>query len=196
MTDEEQKPAEIMPETEKLVVDWAGWAGRKKEKRVINWAGKKQPYLVSPRIWTTRSGQGKWEKEVRETPYLTSDRDYVKVVKGPGIIVAYGISLPEEEQRIKTEQELTELLQSGRTYNIFVDWFIGQKFNDWQNARLKHVVSGRFEGSSVFFDSNGELYDCLSLKGKIIDDFDFCNPGKTAKQRMEGILAEVDWRTK
>jgi hypothetical protein len=196
MTDKEQKPGEIMPETEKLLIDWAGWAGRKKEKRVINWAGKKQPYLVSPRIWTTRSGQGKWEKEVRETPYLTSDRDYVKVVKGPGIIVAYGISLPEEEQRIKTEQELTELLQSGRTYNIFVDWFIGRKFNNWQNKRLRRVLSGDLIGGSVFFDSQGEFYDFMNLRGHEMDDYDFCDPDKTAEKRMEEILAEVDWRTR
>ena len=174
--------SEIMPETEKLLIYWAG--------------KKKQSHIVSPRTWTTRNAQDEWEKEIREMPKLIANRDYARIVKGSCIVLAYGISLPEQKQRIKTEQELGELLQSGTTYNIFVDWFIGQKFNDWQNARLKHVVSGRFEGSSVFFDSNGELYDCLSLKGKIIDDFDFCNPGKTAKQRMEGILAEVDWRTK
>lgn len=131
-------------------------------------------------------------------PGLTENRDYTRIVKGPGLVVIYGISLPNIDlaNTIKTGQEVAELLQSGRTYNIFIDWIIGQKFNDWTNARLKHVVSGHLEGGSVFLDSSGELYDCLNLKGKIIDDFDFCDPGKTAKQRMEEILAEVDWRTK
>jgi len=178
---------EIMPETEKLVVDWANY----------------HRYAVNPRKWRVQEIQeieamhklgifgadfglgalscGKDEIVKRLDKSMIGDEAYKRSIYVPRGLVVYG--LIEDERRINSEQDLEEFLKSGELCNIVVDFYLGNAIENWKSDRVTEGERKRRASASDYLivTSDGE---CANGH--------FCEDGKTARERVAELLRKIE----
>ncbi|MFH1710692.1 MAG: hypothetical protein ABH840_00085 [Nanoarchaeota archaeon] len=178
---------EIMPETEKLIVDWANY----------------HRYVVNPRKWRTQTVQemkamhnlgifgadiglgpldiGSDEKVRQFDELMIGDEAYERRIYVPRGLVVYGFI--EYDHSVNSENDLEGFLNSGNQYFFAVEWYLGKELKDWKSDRVPDESRKirAYGGDSKIITSDGQY-----VNGAFIND------NKTSRERVAELVRLID----